>query len=763
MENKEIITITGRYVSRLNARYNSDYCINKIYLKESDSLPLDVINKNKKGNGWEITIVGYNLPTSKAKYYGEWIQNAKYGTQFKVSTYEFVTPDTKKGIVSFLSSKTFKGIGKKTAEAIVSEFGMESINVIKNEPTKLLIIKGMNYHKIDFISKKLKVTEYYNKLALYLNTYGSVESSKIMKIANKFGEKALETVQANPYSITEVEGVGFATADNVAKSIAQSMTIPEEIKNLLGSYQRISSATKHELKTNSTRTGGTFTDYNDIFNMVYHLLNDGLSQVVVSKEELSEAFKKMAANKDIIVFKIDGRTTVFDEESNRDEKDIAFHLMNMLDTPIDEKEQEAYEKAFDNVKEKAKIPFSEDQQEAIRNILKNKVSILNGGPGTGKSTCLKAIIDCYKAVNGRGVNVTQVAPTGKAARRMTESTGLPADTIHRTCGIYTNSDLNKGGNNAIPEGLIICDECSMVDTAVMRCLVTQIHPEKSKLILVGDADQLPSVGAGAVLRDMIASEVIPTYKLTVNHRQANGAGLIIENARKMNQGRTDLEYNEERFNLVQAGSEDDALEKVLKVYDEECRKWGIDNVAILCPRRQKVKVCVENINSYLQNIVNPKINGDTSITIGKQEFRVRDRVIQMKNTEFASNGDVGIIKSITFEKNDDDDGELIVTIAFEGGNTCEYTAEDMANVSLAYALTIHKSQGSEYKSVIMPFLSSQKCALFQRNLIYTGTTRCKEKLTIVGDLNAINTCIKSNSGTKRNTLLEQRLRKYKGK
>ena len=756
------VTITGRFVHRMNARFNSDFCINKIYLKDNDNLPLDVINKNKKGNGWEVTVQGYNLPTSKAKYYGEWIQT-KFGTQFKVSTFEFVTPDTKRGLISFLSSKTFKGVGKKTAEMIVNEFGMDSIDIIKNHPERLLIIKGMDYKKIGEISRKLKVTEYYNKLALYLNTYGNVESSKIMKIANKFGENALETVKSNPYSITEVEGVGFTTADNVAKSIAQTLKIQQDVKNLLGSYQRICSATKYELKSNSTRTGGTFTDYSDIFNMVYHLLNDGLANPVVSKDELSNAFKKMAANKEIFVFNIDGRTEVFDEETNRDEKDIAFCLMNMLDKPIDAKEQKAYDKAFDMVESEAKIPFSEDQQEAIRNILKNKVSILNGGPGTGKSTCLKAIIDCYKAVNGKGVSVTQVAPTGKAARRMTESTRLPADTIHRTCGIYTSSDLNKGGNNAIPEGLIICDECSMVDTAVMRCLVSQIRPEKSKLILVGDADQLPSVGAGAVLRDMIASEVIPTYKLTVNHRQASGAGIIIENARKMNQGRTDLEYNEDRFKLIESRDEEDALKKILQAYDEECKKWGIDNVAILCPRRQKVKVCVDNINSYLQDIVNPKVNGDVSIPIGKQEFRLRDRVIQMKNTEFASNGDVGVIKAITFDKTDSDDGEMIVTIAFEGGNTCEYTTEDMANVNLAYALTIHKSQGSEYKSVIMPFLSSQKCALFQRNLIYTGTTRCKEKLTIVGDKHAINTCIMSNSGTKRNTLLEQRLRKYKGK
>jgi exodeoxyribonuclease V alpha subunit len=759
---KEIATITGRFVSRLNNKsmYNNDFCVNKIHVKENENLPLEVLNKNRKGNGWDVTVTGYNLPTSKAKYYGEWVES-KYGKQFKVSTYEFVTPDTKKGIVSFLSSKTFKGVGRRTAEAIVNEFGMQSIDVIKDSPERLLVIKGLDYKKINALSSKLKVTEYYNKLALYLNTYGNVESSKIMKIANKFGEKALEEVKNNPFCITEVEGVGFTTADNVAKSVAQTLKVPADVKKLLGSYQRISSATKHELKSNSVRTGGTYTLYNDIFNMVFHLLNDGLSEIVVTKEELTEAFKKMKESKDIIIFNIDGKVEVFDVESNKDEKDTAFCLMNMLSIPIPEKEKEEYERAFNNIEEHTTIPFSDDQKQAISNILKNKVSILNGGPGTGKSTCLKAIIDCYKAVNGRGASVTQVAPTGKAARRMTESTGLPADTIHRTCGIYTNTDLYNGGNNSIPEGLVICDETSMVDSAVMRCLVSQIKPEKSKLILVGDSDQLPSVGAGAVLRDLIDSERIPTYKLTVNHRQANGAGLIIENARKMNEGNTNLVFNEERFKLIQANNEDDALEKILKAYDEECKKWGIDNVAILCPRRQKVKVCVDNINSYLQNIVNPKVDGDTSITIGSQEFRVRDRVIQMKNTEFASNGDIGIIKSISFEKNDSDDGELIVRIAFEGGNQCEYNVEDMANVNLAYALTIHKSQGSEYKSVIMPFLSSQKCPLFQRNLIYTGTTRCKEKLTIVGDINAINTCIKSNEGTKRNTLLKTRIQKYK--
>lgn len=757
----EITSVTGRYVSRLNAKYNSDYCINRIYIKTDDNLPIDVINKMRKGKGWEITVTGYNLPTTKAKYFGEWV-DTKYGKQFKASTYEFVTPDTKRGLVSFLSSKQFKGIGKKIAQQIVDEFGMQSLDVIKNEPHKLLIIRGMNLNKINLISSKLKATEYYNKLAVFLNTYGSVESSKIMKIANQFGDAALETIQDNPYAMTEVEGIGFTTADSVAKAMAQKVELPEDAKRILGCYQRISSAIVYMLKENSVRTGGTYTEYKDIFNMTYNLLNNGFTSEIVSSKELADAFQKMANCKEIAIFKVNEKYCVLDADSNRDEREIAVGVKRLLSVKVSDKEKDAYSIAFQNVEACTTIPFSEDQREAIQEILCNNIAILNGGPGTGKSTCLKAIIDCYKAVKGRGAKVTQVAPTGKAARRMTESTRLPADTIHRTCGIYTSSDLKNGGREDIPSGLVICDETSMVDSSVMRCMLNKIDWKNSKVILVGDSDQLPSVGAGSVLHDLIDSKVVPTYKLTVNHRQADGAGIIVENARKMNTGNCDLVYDKERFAFVPACNEENALSAILHVYDEEVKKWGIDNVAILCPRRQstpskKLLVCVDNINAELQNIVNPKVNGDMSITIGRNEFRVRDRVIQMKNTEFASNGDVGVIKSIAFEQNDDDDDkEMVITIDFENGNICHYSAEDMMNVSLAYALTIHKSQGSEYKSVIMPFILDQKCPLFQRNLIYTGTTRSKEKCTIVGSKEAVNLCIKTNEAN-RNTLLKERL------
>lgn len=754
----EQISITGRFVSRLNAKYNSDFCINKVYLKSSENLPLEVENRSKKGKGYEITVVGYNLPTSKAKYYG-YFEKSKYGMQFKASTYEFVTPDTKQGIITFLSSKTFKGIGKSMATAIVDEFGMQSLDVIKHTPEQLLKIRGLSIKKINALSNKLKSTEYYNQLAIFLNTYGNVESNKIMKIAQELGSKAENAIKENPYCITDIDGIGFLTADSIAKAIANNLD-KENLCKMLGSYKRICAATKYELKANSARSGGTYTEYQDIFNMVYHTLNDGFPITIVSYEELGKTFSQMTNEGIIQIFNINNIFAVFDAESNRNEKDIAYCLMEMQSNVIPENIKEGYEMAFENIKMFSEVDFSADQENAIKNILNNKVSVLTGGPGTGKSTCLKAIIDCYKAVHGENANITQVAPTGRAARRMTESTGLPADTIHRMCGIYHNTDKYNVADKMIPDGLIICDESSMVDSSVMRILCANISLENSTFIIVGDEDQLPSVGAGAVLRDIIASKSIPTMKLTTNHRQATGAGLIVDNASKINRGNIMLNYDEERFRFISSTNEDDALKKILHVYDEECKKWGIDNVTILCPRRQKVNVCVDNINTELQNIVNPKVNGDASITIGKQEFRVRDRVIQMKNTEFASNGDVGIIKAITYDTNDSGDGEMVIRITFEGNTTLDYSIEDMQNVSLAYALTIHKSQGSEYKSVIMPFLSSQKCALFQRNLIYTGVTRAKEKVTIIGDKDAISYCIRTDNGFKRNTLLEERLRKY---
>lgn len=754
MENNTIYEVTGRFVTRRNNRYNSDFCVNVIHVKESDGIPKTVLDRCQKGKGWDITVIGFNLPTTKARYFGDWVET-KYGMQFKAVSYEYVTPDTKKGLISFLSSKKFKGIGVSMATSIVDIYGMKSLEVIKETPEKLLTIRGLSVKKINILSETLKATEYYNQLALFLGTYG-VESTKIIKIANAMGKNAVANIKANPYCMTTVEGIGFKTADDIAKAMSIGKE-KAEVCDLLGSYSRIKSACISKLKEHSNLTGDTFTEYRVIYTVLYNDLNSGFPFEIVSKQNLSAAFKRMFHDSVIYGFEVNGKKCVFDFESNRAEKEVADRIHQLLSSPIEREKQEGYKQSFLKIEQQASRSFSEDQRVAISQILQTRVAILNGGPGTGKSTCLKAITDCYKAVNGENCSIIQVAPTGKAARRMTEATGILSDTIHRACGIYTSSDLCNGGTNKFPSGLVICDEVSMVDSEVMRCLLNSVDL-KSQIILVGDTDQLTSVGAGAVLRDMIASGIVPTYKLTVNHRQADGSGIIVENARKINAGQTNLRYSEQ-FTFLPANDDEAAWTKILQVYESECSKWGEENVVILCPRRHNTRISVDNINRDLQNIVNPKYSGDLAIKVGGQEFRVHDRVIQTKNTEHASNGDIGVIKRIAVDRTDSDEGELIVTIEFEDNNVLEYDLEDMQNVDLAYSITIHKSQGSEYASVIIPLLKSQKCPLFQRALLFTGITRARQKCTIIGDVESMNYCISNNQSLQRQTLLKERLQK----
>lgn len=742
--------ITGRFVMRRNNQFSSDFCINVIHVKTDENLPLEVIKHCKKGKGFDVTVVGYNLPTTKARYFGDWV-SSKYGMQFKAVSYEYVTPDTKKGLVTFLSSKTFKGIGSSIANAIVDHFGMDALEVIKSNPEKLLVIRGLSAKKIKVLSETLKATERYNQLAVFLGQYG-LESTKIQKIARSLGIDPIKKIKANPYIITEVEGIGFKTADDVAKVMIQEMTT-EEAKDILGTYYRIRVATISSLKELSNLSGDTYTEYKDIYSRMYQVLNSGLSFEVVSKENLSGAFKKMFKEGDIVGFCINGRNCVLDADANKAEKEVACRIKELLHSPISEDEITEYRTAADSIFSHSSIPFSDDQKLAISLVLNSRVSILNGGPGTGKSTCLRAIVEIYRKTHGVRTNIVQVAPTGKAARRMTESTGIPSDTIHRACGVYTSYDLKKEGSNTFETGLIICDEVSMVDSALMRCLLNSVN-NASQIVLVGDSDQLPSVGAGAVLRDLMLSNIVPVYRLTENHRQSTDAGIIIENARKINRGNSDLEWKKNVFEFVSAYSEEDGLNKLLGVYRQECERVGQDNVVILCPRRRNALVSVETLNKQLQNIVNPRFNGDLCVKVGVVEYRIRDKVIQLKNTERASNGDVGTITNIVSDK---DTGDVSVMIHFEDGVDVEYSLEEMNNVDLAYALTIHKSQGDEYTSVIMPIMSSQECPLFQRALLFTGVTRASKKCTIIGDINAINYCIKNNVANNRKTLLKERL------
>lgn len=738
-QNEAIHVDAKFYMEKFGAKDGSKYSIQLVKTKNPDGLPIDVINKGKSKGGYVFTICGYNLPTEDQtfRYSGTWVKNPKYGTQLKVTVFELLAPTTKAGIAKFLSSKRFKGIGKKLAEDIVDVFGEETLSVIENEPEKMITIRGITLKKATEISETYKKSKVYSDLQVFLGTYG-IQGEKVSAIYAKFGSMSKERIEKNPYDLCEVSGIGFMQADAIAKGL----------NIMLASQERVLAAIEHVLIQDMSVRQNLFMYKNDVYTAAMQLLNT--PNYYVNEETFNAAFQWGLEQKKFFLHE---NGELFLEVSERAEENSSKALKRLLKQKVLSKEPDI-EKALEKYQSRTDVvKLSQKQLSVVKEALLNKVFVITGGPGTGKTTIINCIKTVYEQVFRK--NVTLLAPTGKAARRMTEATNYPASTIHSEIGIF-----NPEGLSDINEGLIVVDEVSMVDQFVFEKLLSCVQTG-SHLLLVGDADQLPSVSAGNVLHELLNSSVIPFARLTEVFRQNTSASLIIENAARVNTGDVNL-YVNDRFTFTGVNNEEGALEAILSIYEKECAEWGIENVLILCPLRHKRLVSVDNINSRLQNIVNPRIDGSRVVQVNGVEYRQDDRIIQMKNTEEASNGDIGVIQDISEVINEDEEKELKFTIQWENGGLSQYTREQMENVELAYALTIHKSQGSEAKSVIIPVLSSQRCQLFHRSLLYTAITRSKERVCIVGDRSAMDLMI-SNGGEigTRNTMLGKRIQEDK--
>lgn len=726
-------SIKAKLYRRLNKNLG-DFNVNLCMTTDFDNLPTSI---TKDGGRAYITITGINLPQLEncfVEYYGEWVTNKRYGLQFKADSYQIVPPNTEKGLVSFLSSKSFHGIGTKTATAIVEMFGKSTIDVIENSPNKLLTVKGCTPEKIKTITESYSRNQRYSKLAIFLGNYG-ISSDNIVKINDLFGAKSIEKIKEDPYLLQELRGIGFQTCDKIAKGLNVA----------LDSYKRIKGGTIEIINGHIESTGDTYIGLGELVNKTLDLLNGGLTEKVITDEKIKIVLSSMKENNLISCV---GKKCIFLKRFEEAEESSSSKLNNLCSKPIYNKKYEL-QQALDNYEFESNIKLSKKQQEAVINSLNNRVSIITGGPGTGKTTVLCAIIYCYKRLSHKPVIL--MAPTGKASSRMSEVTGEFASTIHSKLQIY---DSIKSEPLPLEDGLIIVDESSMVDALLLDKLLKAIIHHNSQLLFVGDVDQLPSVGAGAVLQDMIDSKKITTSRLTDFFRQKEGSS-VIENARLINMGDKKLIYDND-FELVEVADENEAINKIEELYKSEVKNYGIDNVALLSPlrRTQGRFACVsDSLNPTLQQVINPRLASyDSYCIINNTEYRVNDRVLQWKNNSETSNGDVGIIKDIK-----EIDGEVNVFIDWDNGKQTMENRETMADISLAYAISIHKSQGSEYSCVIIPLLSCQKCQLFKRNLLYTGVTRAKKKVIIVGDKKAIDMCITNTDSNRRNTLFARRL------
>ena len=734
-------------MTRIKCKYSRTYNNSKkisdnfcIYASNDfDNMPVEIAKANRSGNA-VVKVVGQNLPRLAdwtIEFEGEWKYSKKYHYTFYASKYELISPSTLRGIVRFLSSKTFPGVGEKTAEAIVKEFKDETLDVIEKSPNLLLKVEGVNIEKVGIITKCYQQNIAYSKLCSYLATF-SISSQVASVVYDYLGSDAIKQIKDNPYILQGIKGIGFYTCEKIARYEGSA----------LDSNERIEGATKEVLISNSEFNGDMFMYYEEFETKALSLLNNSLDPNTVSIERLRN-YIKLAVKQDKVVFR--ASKFIFLKEYDEAEVVTAKKITRLLEKSKSlyiNKEEIA--KKLDDYVNISAIRLSENQKQAVINSLLSRIAIITGCPGTGKTTILKAIIEVFKKLYPSD-SVTLLAPTGKAARRMSETTGYPASTVHSKLQIY---DENKQSSIMLEHGLIVVDEASMLDALLFEKLLKAINTRTSSLILIGDINQLPSVGAGLVLKDLIRSECIPVFELKEIFRQKDSGSTIVNNANKVNLNENDLEFDE-TFEFINVRNENDAIDKIKEVYKEECDKRGIDNVALLSPlrRTQNRFICVsDGLNSILQDEIIK--NSEKSIVFNGVEYRLGDRVLQWRNTKDSANGDIGTVADII----QTDDG-VFVKIDWENGNITQENRETMTDISLAYAISIYKSQGSEYDSVIIPLLSNQICRLFKSNLLYTGITRAKKKLILVCDgTKALDYCISNGDANNRKTLLSARIR-----
>ena len=673
---------------------------------------------------------GFNLPHNEdisLNLDGTW-ESSKYGLQFKISTCISILPKTEEGIIAFLASGVLPYIKKKMAVRLYQTFGNDVFSVLENRPAELLKVRGITEKKLKAIQEAYTVNYGYQDLLMLLQPAG-VSVSKIKKIVDKFGAAATERVKNNPYVLFTINGFGFKTVDEIAQ---KTHTPPNDTLRIMGALKFV--------LTEAQNNGHLCMVQEELRSSAHSMLNEGFENEVVSMEEVTYVIKQMALDGTL---KGDNGNAYL--AYNYDNESFAAGCIRAL-LCIREKPVNVATPITDF--EKSNFPLADKQKEAIEQFFRNRFSVITGGPGTGKSTVLKAILEVQHSIYPK-TDVLLLAPTGKAARRMAEATEHEAFTIHS--GLHIGEDTGIDSIEKVLSDVVIVDEVSMCDMRLFAMLMAAIDPTKTKLLLVGDSDQLPSVGAGNVLNELITCGKVPVTRLNLVYRQ--GAGSIIPvNAEKINAGDSKLSYNQE-FRFIRADKPELCFDTVVAQYIFEITNNGIENCCILCPMKSRGLNSVNEYNKQIQAAINPPAPNKPEIRFKNTVFRLGDRVMQTKNSENVSNGETGFIVEI---KKDEDDNQLC-GIHFDGKpNVFWYYAEEMQNINLAYSITIHKSQGSEFKSVIIPMMKSFYIML-KRNLLYTAVTRAKSKVILVGQRAAVFMAVNKTETNKRNTQLGRRI------
>ena len=653
---------------------------------------------------------------------GNWKVDARYGQQFVVESWQEVMPATIYGIEKYLGSGLVKGIGPVYAKAIVGRFGLETLDVIENDIERLLEVPRLGRKRVEKIRESWEKQKDIKEVMVFLQGYG-VSTAYAAKIYRQYQKEAIKTVQENPYQLADdIWGIGFKTADGIASKMGYGNNDPRRCRSgILYTLNQLA------------EDGHVYAESEQLVTAAKELLQ-------ADEEPIRKAMADMIEAKDLILDDEVIYLPPFYYAESGSAKRLTSLLVNDVSDDIAAEPETAYGM------KKSEIVYDEVQQAAINQAMESKIMVLTGGPGTGKTTTTQGIIEAFKA---RGQQILLAAPTGRAAKRMTEATGMEAKTIHRLLEYNPMDGYKRNDENTLEGDVLIVDECSMIDIMLFYNLMKAI-PANMRLILVGDIDQLPSVGAGNVLRDIIDSRQIPVVRLTRIFRQAQSSRIVM-NAHAINAGQFPNISNGKQtdFFFIKADDADSIPGLIVSlVRDRLSRAYGYNpkEIQVLTPM-QRGNTGAGNMNIELQCALNP--NGD-ALTRGGYTFRRGDKVMQIRNNydKNVFNGDIGFITAVNTN-------ERTLSVVYDGREV-EYDVTELDEITLAYAITIHKSQGSEFPIVVMP-VTMKHYVMLQRNLIYTGITRAKKICVLVGTTKALAYAIHNQTVSKRNTKLKERL------
>ena len=673
-----------------------------------------------------ITVVGFYLPIVervKVDMTGRWKKDARYGLQFEMESYEEVIDPGKNGIVAYLSSGLIRGIGKKLAERIYNTFGDDTLKVLDNDPDRIREVPGISGKRCELIHDAYLETRSARRIITLLSPL-DVSASQSIRLQKALGVRAEELLKEHPYEVFEKGLLPFETADRLAERQGISRSAPE----------RVAAGLLHTLEQ-AEQSGHLCLHKERFIQKAVELLHTHeLTRMVVAKQ----AFEMLQAGR-LVLYRDHVYRPIMAKAENGvaqcvremlQRKNLPF--MGDLDDEIDQQEKELG------------FTLAEEQRQAVKTALASPICIISGGPGTGKTSIQRVFLNIYRKLFPEA-KIVCCAPTGRAARKLEESTGLPASTVHKALNLLAGESDDLGFPEQLDADLVLVDEVSMLDMMVTWHLFNALPP-MCRLVLVGDADQLPSVGPGAVLSELIRCGQVPLVMLDKVFRQSEGS-LIAENARHIRHGETELQFDGD-FQFWSSADIEQSAQWLERLYLQEVGRYGVDNVALLTPFRAKTVTGVRAMNERLRTLVNPPSADKAELTVGQRVFRRGDKVMQTKNREEVSNGDIGYIRKIE----QDTDG-FLVEVDFHGGRIVSYEdSESLSHLDLAYATTIHKSQGGQYDSVLLS-IQNLHGRMLKRPLVYTGLTRAKRRAIVVGDWPAVIRAIETVDTERRNTLL----------